>query len=232
MNNTRMAANARLKQIESPLNPLMTVDFKDFVGKFENAFDPAYCEHVIQYFNRMDDLGFGRSRQTVEGVPAHLKDTIAFNTTRAVSAGATQRGAPAEGVNNIGIVGVPGVQDYFLAIVWACYQIYTAKYSALATEEAEQGIYEIKIQKTLIGGGFHVWHWEQVGRSNTSRVMNVQLFLNDVEEGGETEFLYYPRREPAKAGTLLIYPGNYTHTHRGNPPISNEKYLINAWIEF
>ena len=107
MNNTRMAANARLQQMESPLNPAMTVDFKDFVGKFENAFDPEYCAHVIKYFNRMDELGFGRSRQTVEGVPAHLKDTIAFNTTRAVSAGATQRGAPQQGVNNIGIGGVP-----------------------------------------------------------------------------------------------------------------------------
>lgn len=232
MNNTRRAAMQSLAQGASPLNPAMTVDFKDFVGKFSQAFDPGFCQHAINYFDRMQDLGFGRSRQVIEGVPAHLKDTIAFNTTRAVSAGATQRGAAAPGQDNIGIVGVPGIQDYFLAVVWACYQIYTSKYSALATEEAEQGIYEIKIQKTLIGGGFHVWHWEQVGRSNTSRIMNVQLFLNDVTEGGETEFLYYPRREPARANTLLIYPGNYTHTHRGNPPISNDKYLINAWIEF
>jgi len=203
------------------LNPAMTVEFSDFVGKFEHAFTEDYCASAIEYFESMNTLGFGRSRQRVEGVPAHLKDTVAFNTSRAVAAG----------VNDIGIVGVPSMQNHFLDVVWECYRIYTEKYSALDTQ-AQQGIYEIKIQKTEIGGGFHVWHWEQEGRTSCSRLMNVQLFLNDVVAGGETEFLYYPRVEPSRMGTLLIYPGNYTHTHRGNPPRSGHKYLVNGWIEF
>ena len=91
---------------------------------------------------------------------------------------------------------------------------------------------EMKMQKTPIGGGYHVWHWESSGRATSNRLLNYQIFLNDVEEGGETEFLYLHRREKAREGTLLIYPGNFTHTHRGNPPISNEKYIINGWIEF
>lgn len=206
----------------SPLNTEMTIEFTtDFIGRFENAFSPEYCQHCIEYFDRMEQLGFGRSRQLVEGVPAHLKDTIMYNTTRSVS----------HGVNDLGIVGVPAVQDHFLDVVWSCYRIYQERYSALQTQ-APQGIYEMKIQKTNIGGGFHAWHWEQEGRANCSRLMNVQLFLNDVTEGGETEFLYLNKIERSEVGKLLIYPGNYTHTHRGNPPRSNTKYLINAWIEF
>ena len=206
----------------SPINPGMSIDIsEDFIGRFDNAFSPDFCQQAIEYFDRMEELGFGRSRQIIENVPAHLKDTIAFNTSRAVS----------HGINDIGIIGVPAIQDHFLAVTWACYQIYQTRYSALQTQHP-QGIYELKIQKTLIGGGFHVWHWEQEGRKDCSRLMNVQLFLNDVKEGGETEFLYLNKVERSEQGKLLIYPGNYTHTHRGNPPRSNSKYLINAWIEF
>jgi hypothetical protein len=203
------------------LNPAMTVDFSDFVGKFENAFTADYCESAIRYFDSMNRIGFGTHTDRLSGFPAHMKDKMSFNTSRAVAAG----------VDELGIVGVPSMQNHFLDVVWACYRIYTEKFSALDTP-APQGIYEIKIAKTEIGGGFHVWHWEQDQRTNCSRIMNVQLFLNDVVAGGETEFLYYPRIEPAKQGTLLIYPGNYTHTHRGNPPRSGAKYLVNGWIEF
>lgn len=204
------------------LNHDMAVSITDdFIGRFDRAYTAEFCQQCMDYFDSMEQLGFGRSRQEVEGVPAHLKDTIMYNTTRSVS----------HGVNDLGITGVPAVQDLFLNVAWSCYRIYQQRYSALHTQ-APQGIYEMKIQRTRIGGGFHAWHWEQEGRSNSSRLMNVQLFLNDVAEGGETEFLYLNKVERAEQGKLLIYPGNYTHTHRGNPPRSNAKYLINAWIEF
>mgnify|MGYP003351836575 CR=1 FL=1 len=57
------------------------------------------------------------------------------------------------------------------------------------------------------------------------------MYLNDVEEGGETEFLYYPKRIKPKKGTLIMWPAGFTHTHRGNPPISNEKYIVATWTE-
>ena len=31
----------------------------------------------------------------------------------------------------------------------------------------------MKIQKTDVGSGYHVWHWEQEGRQNSSRLLNV-----------------------------------------------------------
>ena len=65
-----------------------------------------------------------------------------------------------------------------------------------------------------------------------NRLLNVQLYLNTVNEGGETEFLYEQRREKAVQGKLLIYPSSMTHIHRGNTPLSNEKYILNGWIEF
>jgi hypothetical protein len=92
--------------------------------------------------------------------------------------------------------------------------------------------YEIKLQKTPINGGYSVWHPEQGPGSSATRVISWMLYLNDVEEGGETEFLYQGFRQKATKGTLVIWPAAFTHTHRGNPPYSNEKYVITGWANF
>ena len=58
----------------------------------------------------------------------------------------------------------------------------------------------------------------------------VQLYLNTVEEGGETEFLYINKRIKAQQGRLIIFPAGFTHTHRGNPPIGQDKYIVSTWV--
>lgn len=56
--------------------------------------------------------------------------------------------------------------------------------------------------------------------------------LNTISKGGETEFLYQHQRITAQQGKLIIWPAGFTHTHRGNSPLSNDKYLLTGWIEF
>ena len=45
------------------------------------------------------------------------------------------------------------------------------------------------------------------------------------------EFLYQSKRFQPKRGQVLIWPGGFTHTHRGNPPLSGEKYIATSWLE-
>ena len=89
--------------------------------------------------------------------------------------------------------------------------------------------YDLKIKKIPIGGGFHQWHFENGGIAYSQRKFVIQLYLNDDFEGGETEFLYQNRRELPRQGDILIFPAGYTHTHRGNPPIGGDKYLVTSW---
>ena len=89
-----------------------------------------------------------------------------------------------------------------------------------------------KIQKNQPGEGYHVWHCEQGDISSSPRLLLVILYLNTVEEGGETEFLYQHKRIPATQGTMIIVPGSFTHTHRGNPPLQGNKYIMNTWVQF
>ena len=90
-------------------------------------------------------------------------------------------------------------------------------------------IYDLKVKKIPICGGFHSWHFENGSIPYSQRKFVLQLYSNDNFEGGETEFLYQNRREIAKQGDVLIFPAGYTHTHRGNPPIGGSKYLITSW---
>ena len=90
-------------------------------------------------------------------------------------------------------------------------------------------LYDLKVKKIPIGGGFHQWHFENGSIPYSQRKFVVQLYLNDDFEGGETEFLYQNRRELAREGDVIIFPAGYTHTHRGNPPIGGTKYIVTSW---
>ena len=56
------------------------------------------------------------------------------------------------------------------------------------------------------------------------------IYLNGGFRGGETEFLYQNRRIAPKTGSLLIAPTAFTHTHRGNMPKGEDKYIATSWI--
>ena len=81
-------------------------------------------------------------------------------------------------------------------------------------------------------GGYHSWHFEGDGLENCSRFMVFTFYLNTIKEGGETEFLYQNRRISPEEGKLVIWPGGFTHVHRGNPPIGETKYIVTSWVEF
>jgi hypothetical protein len=77
-----------------------------------------------------------------------------------------------------------------------------------------------------------MWHCEHGNIRYGNRLALAILYLNDVDDGGETEFLYQGLRVKPTQGTLIICPSGFTHTHRGNPPLTGEKYIMNTWIEF
>ncbi|MCS6096285.1 2OG-Fe(II) oxygenase [Shewanella baltica] len=85
-------------------------------------------------------------------------------------------------------------------------------------------------------GGYPHWHSEQFPQNGHNealhRVVLYMFYLNDVEEGGETEFYYQQRKISPKKGTMVIAPAGFTHTHRGNKPVSGDKYIATSWIMF
>lgn len=85
-------------------------------------------------------------------------------------------------------------------------------------------------------GGYPYWHSEVYPQKGTNdalhRTMLFMFYLNDVTEGGETDFYYQNVSVKPKAGRMVIAPAYFTHTHRGCVPKSNDKYILTSWILF
>lgn len=92
----------------------------------------------------------------------------------------------------------------------------------------------MQIQRYVDGGGYYAWHYEQSNEDPTmrNRQMAFMWYLNDVKEGGETEFMFQDLKIKPKAGASVLFPAFWTHFHRGNPPGEGEKkYIVTGWIE-
>jgi hypothetical protein len=191
------------------------IKIENFIMEY-NVFSKEYCENTINYYNNMDKGGMTSDRVTIAN---NLRHDISDTTT----------GLHMEGTISLGQSQY--VTSEFLSVFWAdIYPKYVSKYSILSDTD-KHSIYHLKLQKTKIGEAFHRWHFETATREVSNRILTFILYLNDVEEGGETEFLYYPKRVKPKQGTIILFPGCMTHTHRGNQPLSNEKYIITGWVE-
>ena len=85
------------------------------------------------------------------------------------------------------------------------------------------------LQKTKPTEGYHDWHSESNNIACANRTLVWSVYFNDVKEGGETEFLYQKQKIKSKRGRVLIFPGSFTHLHRGNPPYES-KYIATGWL--
>jgi hypothetical protein len=94
----------------------------------------------------------------------------------------------------------------------------------------------INIQKYQAGvGNYHHWHAEIAAEPSFEalhRVVFWLFYLNDVEVGGETEFYFQKLKMQPRKGTVIIAPAGFTHTHRGNIPLSGDKYVTTSWLLF
>ena len=81
------------------------------------------------------------------------------------------------------------------------------------------------------GGGFKKWHCERCGVHDSDRHLVFMTYLNDVPKGG-TKFLYQDLELPAKKGLTVIWPSDWTHTHKGVISKEHEKYIITGWFNY
>ena len=186
-----------------------------FIGIYENAFSKEYCDRAINYFEASKNQGATYNRQQIIDVKrTAINDEFMFASNE-------------ENINPSG-----NCIREFNEVFWKIYHEQYAVDFAVLKDCAAHNNFAYKIQKTQVGGGYHIWHFESSAREFSTRLLTWMVYLNDVDSGGETEFLYQHLRVVPKAGTLVIWPAAFTHTHRGNPPLSNDKYIITGWTEF
>ena len=88
------------------------------------------------------------------------------------------------------------------------------------------------IQKYSPGDHFAKIHSERTNLRNLHRVFAWMTYLNDVEDGGTTNFTHYDLKIKPEIGKTLIWPAEWTHAHSGEILNSGKKYIITGWLHF
>jgi len=190
----------------------------DFIGVYDDVVTPEYCDSLINYFKWCKDNNRTWNRDECSTLSKEDVSTT-LNPMKQTEINFSY--------DNLG-----GFIAEFNEVFWKnSYKQYTTKYDILNTFN-NHTIYSYKLQETEPSQGYHVWHSEQGSLEYSRRIAAYILYFNEIIEGGETEFLYLSKRIAAKRGRLVIFPAGYTHTHRGNPPLSGTKYIMTGWVEY
>ena len=72
-----------------------------------------------------------------------------------------------------------------------------------------------------------------VGNHDTSkRFLAFLVYLNDVDQGGETYFLGIDKYIRPKRGRMIVFPPLWMLPHQGRPTISNDKYILSTYLHY
>ena len=180
---------------------------------YPNIYEKEYCDEIIKHFNIMARNKVTYNQNNLE---VNQDNRIVFDWAH------TQNQYHYD----------YNLCDYFYKKLHDTYtEQYMEKYQMLKQSE-QHSPKGMSIQKTLPHQGYHAWHAEAADIGSCSRVMNYMLYLNDVEEGGETEFLYQGMKTKPVAGKLVFFPATWQHPHRGNPIYDGYKYIITGWFTY
>jgi len=122
------------------------------------------------------------------------------------------------------------LREYYLHIN-KCIHSYQEIYPDLKTHYSFDLIKPFNIQYYKKGGGFKIWHSERMSPIANNRLLVFMTYLNDVPNGG-TEFKYQKLKVKAEKGLTLIWPTDFTHTHKGQISKKYEKYIATGWIDY
>lgn len=179
----------------------------DFIGIYGNTLSEEECSLVIQEFDNFK----GSNPETI------LDSSVQYGSELKRKDFVINADVISSDIHNL-------ISDR----LHECLLLYCDHYFVAKNIQAHS--VEVKLQRTPPKGGYHIWHCEQDVRAYADRVLVWTIYLNDIPYNeGETEFLWQGIRVNPKAGRCAIWPAAFTHTHRGNPVYTHDKYIATGW---
>ena len=183
------------------------ISHKDFIGVYDNVLSSDECAQIVGKFDHVE----GNNKESVvDG--SNLYNGELNRKDYSISADHS----------------LPEVQKLIGDRLHECLLLYCEHYFVVKTIPAKSE--HVKLQRTPPRGGYHIWHCEQDRGEHGHRALVWTVYLNDIPYNeGETEFLWQGIRINPKAGRCAIWPAAFTHTHRGNPVYTHDKYIATGW---
>lgn len=122
-----------------------------------------------------------------------------------------------------------GILDTLTDSLIAAVEAYQADYPSLRWIPALE-LCDLTVLKYGSDDYYHL-HCDGIGPATCPRIISAIWYLNDVLEGGETEFPYQKVTVRPRQGSLILFPSGWLHPHRAVPPRSGPKYGVVGWCE-
>ena len=128
---------------------------------------------------------------------------------------------------------IPEATEYFIQLRYVIEE-YVKLFPACSYYRPWDIFESVVIQHYKPGGGYYEWHTERGSGlpPSSTRHLVFMTYLNDVYTGGETEFMHQSLQIKPQKGLTLIWPADWTHTHRGIPAPDEDKYIVTGWFNF
>ena len=182
----------------------------DFISTF--CISTTLCDEIIEYFENIPEKNYGTV--AVPGEDGILKKTKISQEIR-----------------------LEPCSDLYKKYVFElqnCLNQYVERFPFCNYYGAFSILENIKIQKYPPGGGYLDFHTERGSKEspNSSRHLVFMTYLNSIVDGGGTEFFHQNIIVNAEKGKTLIWPADWTHTHRGVSADNDEKIIVTGWYNF
>ena len=110
---------------------------------------------------------------------------------------------------------------------------YKKKYKYCDVQQDEWAIVEDwNIQRYKPNEGYFAKHYERSGPATVYRHLAFMTYLNDVNDRGQTEFVYQKLKIKPETGLTLLWGCDWTFTHRGITSPTETKYIATGWYGY
>ena len=184
--------------------------FKDLIYEMHNALDPKTCENIIQQFRHDDRKSQGITtsgyinNELKKSTDLAISDLDEWEKTDSILFRSLEENLEEYAVRTNEIIGRP---------LWS--------------DQIKDTGYNVKRYRA---GDYFNWHVDsQTYQDGWTRTIACIWYLNEVEEGGETEFAFGHKIVP-ETGKLILFPATWNFPHRGLSPIQGNKYIITSFV--
>ena len=125
-----------------------------------------------------------------------------------------------------------GIFKQYINELHKCFLDYQNQWTFLKSMLKTVYVPSFNIQKYSRGDHFASLHSERTSLDTLHRLFAWMTYLNDVDDGGQTNFSHYGIKIKPETGKTLIWPAEWTHAHTGEVLKSGTKYIVTGWIHF
>ena len=198
--------------------------FSEFVYQNDSSLSPELCNRIITLFENDDSKYEGI---TIGGLQKNVKNTMDLMINPLdVKWIKINKTLENELINNVKIY-IDNINSLISSYDVENNNINKFK---LFSNKILTTHSKFMIQRYIKNEGKYIYHNDGLVdyTDKRQRVLTFLWYLNDVAEGGETEFL--GNKITPTAGKLILFPASWCFPHRGVMPISNNKYIITGWL--